>query len=176
MKTLVTYISSTGNTKRVADAIYRGIDGDKELLPMSEVGSLSDYDLIFVGHPVQKAGSPRKVKRFLKRAEGKSVVLFITHAMPRDLEWFKPMYEDCVRSAAGTKLMGIYECQGELAHGLPFLLRLHPYGYVRKWARMGDEEHGVGHPDEVDLSKAAAFGRDAHSKWSGREQVSNPSG
>jgi len=46
MKTLVTYFSQTGNTKKVADAIYEAIEGEKEIKPVNEVESLEDYGII----------------------------------------------------------------------------------------------------------------------------------
>ena len=50
MKVLVTYYSETGNTEKVAKAIYDGIQrAEKEILPIEEVASVDVYDLIFCG-------------------------------------------------------------------------------------------------------------------------------
>jgi len=46
--TLVTYFTQTENTKKVAESIYKNIEGDKQIMPISEVQEedLEDYDLI----------------------------------------------------------------------------------------------------------------------------------
>ena len=44
MKTLVTYMSQTGNTKKIAEAIYETISGEKEIKQLKEIDSLEDYD------------------------------------------------------------------------------------------------------------------------------------
>ena len=46
---LVTYQSQTGNTKKVATAIFDALPEPKEVKPIREVESLEDYDLIFLG-------------------------------------------------------------------------------------------------------------------------------
>ena len=51
MKALVTYYSQTGNTEKLARAIYDAIHFEKELLPIKEVKSSKGYDIIFVGIP-----------------------------------------------------------------------------------------------------------------------------
>ena len=48
MKILVTYYSESGNTKKLAEAIYDAIEEPgKEILPVQEVQSVDSYDLIF---------------------------------------------------------------------------------------------------------------------------------
>ncbi len=37
MKTLVTYMSQTGNTKKIAEAIYGELEGEKDIKPIAEV-------------------------------------------------------------------------------------------------------------------------------------------
>jgi len=39
VKTLVTYMSKTGNTKKVAEAIFDEINGEKEIKTIDEVDS-----------------------------------------------------------------------------------------------------------------------------------------
>jgi len=83
-KTLVTYFSRTGNTKKVAEAIFAAIDGDKDLKPLEEAKPLEGYSLIFVGFPVQSHSVPYKVEEFLKTIPaGKKIAVFCTHgALP----------------------------------------------------------------------------------------------
>ena len=85
MKALVSYYSDTGNTKKVADAIYDAIEeSEKEICLATEASNLSDYDLIFCGFPVQSMGLPAKMEAFVKKIpERKNVAFFATHGSLR---------------------------------------------------------------------------------------------
>ena len=52
MKTLVTYSTKTGNTKKVAESIAKAIE-NSEIKDIAEVNNL-DYDLIIVGTWIDK--------------------------------------------------------------------------------------------------------------------------
>lgn len=161
MKVLVTYLSSSGNTKRVAEAIYNEIEGEKELREMSEVRSLDGYDLAFVGFPIVGSGAPSKAKRFLSRtARGKRTALFVTHGMPADMEKLRPMLEKCRQAAGGSEVVGMYDCQGKMAGFMTKVLRLYPDREVRQWVRSGGDRVGVGHPNAWELSGASDFARE----------------
>jgi flavodoxin len=164
MKTLVTYMSQSGNTKKVAEAIYDEIDGKKEIMTLNEVDDLDGFDLVFVGFPVMGAGAPRKVKKFLTRAHGKRVALLATHAMPSSMSDFVPVVPRCQAAADGSDLIGTFECQGQLVPWVAKMLRLHPSGSVRRWAKSGGEDHGAGHPNASDLERARAFAREMVAK------------
>ncbi|MGD1972050.1 MAG: flavodoxin family protein [Desulfobacterales bacterium] len=52
MKALVAYYSESGNTEKLAKAIFDGISiPEKEMVPIGEA-SVKDHDVIFVGFPV----------------------------------------------------------------------------------------------------------------------------
>ncbi|OPY31123.1 MAG: flavodoxin [Methanomassiliicoccales archaeon PtaU1.Bin124] len=165
MKTLVTYASSTGNTKKIAQAIHDALDGEKYIHPIDEVSDASGYDLVFVGFPVVGETMPGKVRRFVrKKLKGKKVALFFTHGMPSDMSDFKDVMPNCIESAAGTKIIGAYDCQGNMVPWVPKVLRLHPFGYVRRWAKMGPEAHGAGRPNIDDIAAAQTFARSVAAK------------
>ena len=65
MKTLVAYVTQSGNTRKVAEAIYGEIPGEKELKELSEVESLEGYDLAFVGFPIIAFGPEKSAREFL---------------------------------------------------------------------------------------------------------------
>ena len=81
MTVLVTYMTLTGNTKKVAEAIYGEIEGEKEIKPMEQVDSLDNYELAFIGFPTHQSSVPAKAREFIaNKAAGKKVALFATHA------------------------------------------------------------------------------------------------
>jgi len=60
MKALVTYYTDTGNTEKLARAIYEAIHLEKEIKPVADVQSSDGYDIIFCGFPVQAQSVPRR--------------------------------------------------------------------------------------------------------------------
>ncbi|MFC1978144.1 flavodoxin family protein [Chloroflexota bacterium] len=56
MKILVAYMSKSGNTKKVAEAIFEEISDEKELKTVDEVDSIAGYELTFLGFPIHNLG------------------------------------------------------------------------------------------------------------------------
>lgn len=71
LKSLVIYFSVGGNTKKVAEAVVRGLesrDADVELLSLEEAGEkdLYAYDLVCLGTPAYNFTVPVPVGRYVK--------------------------------------------------------------------------------------------------------------
>jgi flavodoxin len=158
MAVLVTYTTQTGNTKKVAEAIFDGICGEKEIKPLGEVTDLDGYDLVFVGFPIVRFGAGEDVKQFLAQYTlGKRVALFVTHASPEEApgveQWLAPAKE----SARDADLVGLFHCQGALAPSVKAFMLEAPDPQLRSWAEMDNSE---GQPDAARLALARAFGRE----------------
>ena len=70
MKTLVTYYSESGNTEKLAKAIYEGLEAtENEIAPISEEKNFGDYDVIFVGFPVHGSSVPLKAEKSINWSE-----------------------------------------------------------------------------------------------------------
>ncbi len=163
MKVLVTYFSQTGNTKKVAEAIYDAIEADKEIKPLGEVESLEGYDLAFVGFPIHAANPAGDAKAFLEeKAKGKKVAVFITHANPEDGENVPRYLETCEASLADADLVGMFNCQGEMSQAIMEFLSKSENPRHRQFAEYAPQTKGQ--PDESRLEKARAFAREVMSK------------
>jgi flavodoxin len=66
VKILVTYYSKTGNTEKVARAIFDTLQGQKEILPLDQAADIEKYDLVFLGFPIMQFSPARKARSFLK--------------------------------------------------------------------------------------------------------------
>jgi flavodoxin len=159
LKVLVAYMSSTGNTKKIAEAIYGEIAVEKEMKPVSEVEDLGAYDLSFLGFPTHGYGPDKKTKALMEKlcTDGKKVALFVTHAAPEDEPDVSGWMEKFKHAAAGAELIGSFDCQGELSKGVKFIMKISPNKEMRSQAGR-DNSHGQ--PDESRLAKARAFARD----------------
>ena len=166
MKVLVAYMSSTGNTKKVAEAVYGEITGEKDLKPITEVGDLGAYDLSFLGFPTHGYGPDKKTKETLGRLckDGKKVALFVTHAAPEDEPEVAEYIAKFKQAASGAEVVGTFDCQGQLASGVKFIMKISPSKKLRSDAK---RDNSKGQPDSARLEKARAFARETMSRASG---------
>ena len=157
MKVLVTYFSETGNTEKVAQAIYEGIEKvDKVISPLQETTNMEEYDLIFCGFPVHASSVPHKVEPFLKNIpEGRSVAIFATHGSLRKGQLATAAFDYAVSLLSKAKAIGTFGCRGKVKPDLLEVLAKKPEH--RAWA---EEAQGAAvHPDVADLEDAKDFAK-----------------
>ncbi len=155
-KTLVTYFSRTGNTKRVAEAIFEEIPGDKVLKPLDEVEDLAPYQNLFIGFPVQSHSVPYQAEVFLKKVpEGKKIALFSTHGSVTGSSLSREALEYATVLVAKAKIVGTFSCRGKVSMKALEVLMKSPEHEA--WADMAAS--AATHPDEHDLAEARAFAR-----------------
>jgi flavodoxin len=159
MKVLVAYASLTGNTKKVAEAIYDEIECDKEIWKAKDVEDLEGYDFAFLGFPTHQFGPDKSTREFLARhTEGKTIALFTTHATPEHETEMLQSYMAKFRDAAGgANVVGTFDCWGELPVWVKLMMLIAPDPKVRMWARTDESK---GQPDETRLQRARVFARE----------------
>jgi flavodoxin len=163
MKTLVAYLSQTGNTKKVAEAIYSQIPEEKEMKELGELTDLEGYDLCFIGFPVHAGNPAVAAKEFLeKNGAGKKVALFVTHAAPEDAEDVPGLLDACRKAAANAELVGFFDCQGALDDNVRDFLLKSDSPKHQEFGKMAYLTKGQ--PDEGRLEKAKAFAREVMEK------------
>jgi len=163
MKALVAYMSKTGNTKKVAEAIFEALDCEKEIMPVEQVADISGYDLSFLGFPVQRFGPDPKTVRLLQQhcQPGRDVALFITHAAPEDEAQLPEWLAGFRTAAARANIVGIFDCQGQLSKGTKRIMSILPMRGLRQMAK---RDNSQGQPDATRLARARAFGRETVAK------------
>ena len=159
MKVLVTYYSDTGNTEKLARAIYEGIEhAEKDILPLGEAQDkdMSQYDLIFCGFPVQASSVPNKVHPFLKGLpKGSLLALFSTHGSLRGGPLTIEAMHEALGLAKQTVILGTFCCRGKVKHSLLEALEKKPQH--KQWVE--EAQSAAGHPDEHELEDAKEFAR-----------------
>ncbi|MCX5834486.1 MAG: hypothetical protein NTV99_08270 [Deltaproteobacteria bacterium] len=154
MKVLVTYFTQTGNTEKVARAVFDAIDVEKEILPVGEVRTVQGYDIIFIGFPVIAHAVPVKVQPFIKSLPaGQKVAFFSTHGSLRGGQLPKQAFEDAIGLAAGKKVLGYFGCRGKVSPKIIDAMMKQPEN--RAWAE--EAQTADGHPDAADLKDARGF-------------------
>ena len=163
MKALVTYMSKTGNTKKVAEAIFDGISDEKDIKPINEVDSIEGYDITFLGFPIHGGGPDKKEVDLLEKhcINGRKVVLFITHAAPENSPELPSVLDKFKRAARGADIVDMFDCQGELAKPIKLIMSILPDAKLRQWAR---QDTSKGQPDKTRLDRACTFSRNVMNK------------
>jgi len=163
MKVLVTYMSSTGNTKKIAEAIYGEITAEKEIKPVNEVESLEGYDLTFLGFPTHGYGPDKKAKAVMEKLckDRKKVALFVTHAAPEDEPEVAEYMKKFMQVASGADIVGTFDCQGQLASGVKFIMKISPNKKLRSDAK---RDNSQGQPDARRVERAKVFARETMSR------------
>lgn len=163
MRTLVTFVSQTGNTRKVAEAISGEIKVEVELKELSEVATLEGYDLVFMGFPINAFGPNPAAKEFLERnAAGHKLAIFITHGAPEDNEDVAIWLDKCRQAAAGAEIVGTFNCQGEVAQVVIDFLLKSDDEKMRAFGEAGPATKGQ--PDASRLERARAFAREVIAK------------
>ena len=159
MKSIVVYFSQTGNTRKVAEAIYHGMKSagvETDITPVStghewrrtylrdvDFNRITGYDLIALGTPVTHWGAPENIidlAENLPDLSGRHCFLFATHGMGRAQVF--PQMAEKLRLKELT-VIGYKSWYGSCyIHYVP-----KPY-------------FSDGHPDDTDLKEAAGFGRE----------------
>ncbi|MBA7636995.1 hypothetical protein ES703_44627 [subsurface metagenome] len=155
-KILVTYLSQTGNTKKIAEAIFEGLEGDKTIKPMDEVQEIEDYNLIFIGFPVHSHSVPYKIESFLQKIpQGKKIALFSTHGSLPGGHLATEALEHAAVIASKAKVLGTFSCRGKVSMDTLEILSKSPEH--KAWAEMAASSQT--HPDEGDLEDAKSFAK-----------------
>ena len=152
---LVVYQSQTGNTKKVAQAIYDAIPEPKEMKTIKQAKSLEGYSLIFLGFPTHGSGPNKETKTYLENnTKGKQIALFITHAAPVDAPEIPESLQKFRDAACEADIIDLFHCRGQLDKIIKLVMRFVPDPKVREWAKSDNSE---GQPDKESLEKATLF-------------------
>lgn len=159
MKTLVAYMSQTGNTKKIAEAIYGEIAGAKDIENIEDLNNFDNYDLVFVGFPILQANIPENVSKFiLENVAGKNIAFFMTHGSPEGIEAIQSWTGSCKDLAAKGNLLGTFECQGEIAQPIVDVLLQSDDPQMKAFGELGPSTKGL--PDAPRVQKAKVFAKE----------------
>jgi flavodoxin len=158
VKVLVAYMSKTGNTRKVAEAMFEEIADEKEIKPIDEVESIEGYDVTFLGFPIHMDGPDKKAARILEKhcINDRNVVLFITHGAPEDSPDMPPALDKFRQAARHANMVDMFDCQGQLDKNTKRIMSILPDARLRQCARLDNSQ---GQPDKTRLDRARAFSR-----------------
>ena len=155
-KILVTYVTWSGNTKKVADAIFEALKDDKMIKPSDDVQTLDEYQLIFIGFPVHSHSVPFKTEEFIKKLPaGKKIALFSTHGSLTGSRLSREALEHASILISSSKILGTFSCRGKVSIQAMEVLSKSPEH--KAWVEMAASAQT--HPDKSDLEDARTFAK-----------------
>lgn len=162
MRYKVVFTSRTGNTERLARAVYDAIDDpNKDIERLSEGTSPLEADTYFIGFWVDRGSCSPEVMDFLDSLSGKNVILFGTCGTGQDEIYYNKLTRTVSGLIpAGNRYLGTYLCQGKMPMSVRerFEAMLEVKGkeqMAHYLIRNFDE--ALLHPDEHDLACAKGF-------------------
>lgn len=177
MKILVTYYSVTGNTKKIAEAIYEASSEEHEvyLKDMNDISikDFSKYDLVFLGSACHDSDLAHPVLQLLKQSPSTfefKLAGFVTHASytPGKGEYEKRMYEQwagrCIKSyeifTKNNKIefLGFFNCMGKPSTAIEKFIHDNIVTDEEQWDLYS--EIIKKHPDEKDIADAKKFAKE----------------
>ncbi len=161
MQTLVVYSSLTGNTKKVAEAIYEVFGEKAALFPVEMAPAPTDYDFVIVGFWVDKGTVDKKAQEYLKTIQNKPVALFATLGAYPDSEHAASSLKNAAAFLdVSNQLVGNFICQGKIDTKLIEQFKNMPSGnhpHAATPERMERYKEAAKHPDAGDLEAAQAI-------------------
>ena len=168
MKVLVAYHSETGNTEKIARAIYEEVSTDHEthMEKIEDVTAdeLKNFDLVFLGSACHSSDLAAPVKRILNAIPSSpkfKLAGFFTHATSQ--EGFKRWASKCILSfqeASKEKQIdfkGYFNCQGAPSTPIQDFIKRDVITSPDEWKKYIKEV--MRHPTTGDLRKAKEFAR-----------------
>ncbi|MGD9332877.1 MAG: flavodoxin family protein [Desulfobacterales bacterium] len=149
MKSLVVYSSQTGNTLKLAQAVYAALPGEKEMVTVAEAPEPEGYDCIAVGFWLQAGKPDAKTAAYLQKVNNTPLFLFATHGAAADSAHARNAMASAQSLAADAKFLGSFNCPGEVNPKV--LEKIRNKDPQPPWIAAAGE--AVGHPDAEDLAR-----------------------
>ncbi len=154
MKNLVVYSSKTGNTKKLAEAIYNYIPGEKEIYEIDKSPDPNDYTFVALGFHIEGGMPDPKSQEYMKKFnEDHELFLFFTHAADPESKEVKDAILEAKKLVKKARLVGLFNCLGEVPEKVVEEARKKEP--VPEWVKNVDSAKG--HPNEEDIKKMLKY-------------------
>jgi len=159
MRILVVYSSRTGNTKKVAEAIFSILPQGAVLASVGEAPDPEPFDCLLLGFWNRRAAPDPAMLAYMARIHGKQVGLFGTQGAWPDSDHGKRFLENARAAVKGNEVLAEFVCMGRVdpallarEAALPPEKQRHQMT-VERQKRLAE---AANHPDEKDLALAKA--------------------
>lgn len=160
----VIYQSFTGNTEKIAKAVYDAIESEsKQIVSIDEMNTIPEAKVYFIGFNIHNDTCSIEIIDCLEQINGEYVALFSSCGYV-PTEEYRKLIEDKIRVwlPDSSECLGLYVCQGRIQREQRERMIKSMPDKAEILGRMF--EIGDYHPDEIDLCNAAEFSKYVQSK------------
>ncbi|NLZ80606.1 MAG: flavodoxin [Clostridiales bacterium] len=169
MKYRVLYVSKTGNTEKLAKAIYEAIpDSSKDIQRLTSNIDLNDTETLFIGFWTNRGTCSFEVLDFLSEIHGKNIALFGTCGMGKSKAYYDKIATQVSAFIPDDNIyMGTFLCQGKM----PMQVREKYESYLEDKdsdeirAMLNNFDQAIFHPNQEDFHNASKFVKSVISKY-----------
>lgn len=165
MRYQVVFVSRTGNTKKVAMAIYNGISSSlKDIVDLEEKDNhIEEADVYFVGFWVNRGSASLDILEYLGTLEGKKIALFGTCGFGNDKAYEKKIEQQVTAwLPENVQYLGAFFSQGKMGASVRKKyeqMREQPGMEAMADKMIRNYDEGLLHPDYTDLETARQFAK-----------------
>jgi len=158
----IVYLSKTGNTRKVAQALANALPaGSCRLVDFAHEEPSENADVYFIGFGVQRGACPYLLLEWLEELHGKKIMLFATGGLAAFQDYHKRIESIILPFLPeACEYLGMYLCEGKISQ--------EGYAYLKSCLSNPDDssskqnldkiyEHSQSHPDQQDLENACHF-------------------
>lgn len=148
MKQLVVYSSQGGNTKKLAEAAFMRLSGEKDIYPVAKAPAPGEYDVAIIAFWF-KGGQPDSASQeYLKKCTGPTRVFLIgCHGGDPESDPARMGMNKAMELASGATVVGSFNCRGEV----PQQVLENAANQDPQPAWLQDAPSAMGHPDNDDI-------------------------
>lgn len=153
MRILVVYSSRTGNTEKIAKAVFNAVPEPKEIFRVEDAPSPNLYDFIAIGFWVDRGTVDEKAQEYMKTLNGKKVGIFATLGAYPNSAHAHEVLNRARDILDGNKVLGDFICQGKIDPNI--LDKMIGDGvHTMTTERMARIKEAKTHPNETDCRSA----------------------
>ena len=149
MKSLIVFSSKSGNTRKLAQAVYAALSSEKAIYPVEEAPEPYGSDLVAVGFWLQAGQPDPETQAYLKKIGQQKVFLFATHGAAVDSGHARQAMAAARELLPEADIIGEFNCQGEVNPRV--LEKVAAKQPPPVW--LADAPQAEGHPDRNDLER-----------------------
>lgn len=150
MKQLVVYSTRGGNTRKLAEAAFSRLSGEKDIFSVESAPDPSGYDTAIIAFWF-KGGQPDPLSQeYLKKCSGATKVFLVgCHGSAPGSDHARMGMNKAMELASGAQIVGTFDCQGEVPEQV--LENAANQDPQPEWLQ--DAYAAKGHPDSDDIYK-----------------------
>lgn len=149
MKALVVYSSKSGNTKKMAEALYGALQCEKDFVAITDDPDPAGYDFVAVGFWLQGGQPDPATLAFLPKIGEKEVFFIATHGAAKNSDHVKNAIKKAKELAAPARICAVFSCPGQVTEEI--LEKAAKKEPKPPW--LADAPAAKGHPDEKDINQ-----------------------